>query len=202
MAETNRPSINLLPNKGEGFINQFLNWAVNIGRLLIIITETVALATFLYRFDLDMKIVDLHDEIKQKSFIIKNFKSYEDSFRNLQERLALAKTYEELSTKNLTIFTDIIELGRGKVTFRNLSVSTETIKIEAQAPSSTALSQFTSALRQYPHIASVSVDNVENSATNARIIVSITALMKGAKNTQPNKPGAQTQSQPGGGPQL
>src|SRR4029078_3722140 len=93
MAE-NKPSINLLPRKGEGFLTQFLNWAVNIGRLLIIITETVALATFLYRFNLDMKIVDLPHDIKQKSFIVKNSKVYEESFRNLQERLALAKKYD------------------------------------------------------------------------------------------------------------
>jgi hypothetical protein len=180
MAE-NRPSINLLPRKGEGFLSQFLNWAVNIGRLLIIITETVALATFLYRFNLDMKIVDLHDEIKQKSFIVKNFKTYEDSFRNLQERLALAKTYDEAGKKNLTIFTDITELGRGKVSFRNLLVSVDIIKIEAQAPSTAALSQFTNSLKTYPKIQSVSIDNVENSTANARITVSITAVVQGSK---------------------
>lgn len=196
MAENNKPSINLLPNKGEGFLNQFLNWAVNIGRLLIIITETVALATFLYRFDLDMKIVDLHDEIKQKSFIVKNFHTYEDSFRNLQERLALAKDYDRQASKNLKIFTDITDIGRGKVTFSNLSVSTETVRIEAYAPSATALSQFTSALKTHPSIASVSIDNVENSATNARIVVSITALMQGTK-LEGAKPASPNQIQGG-----
>jgi hypothetical protein len=197
MAEISKPSINLLPNKGEGFLNQFLNWAVNIGRLLIIITETVALATFLYRFDLDMKIVDLHDEIKQKSFIVKSFQTYEDSFRNLQERLSLAKDYDKQGPKNLKIFTDITELGRGKVTFNNLSVSTETVRIEAYAPSATALSQFTNALKIYPGIASVSIDNVENSATNARIVVSITALMQGTNKLEGAKSAAPKQAQGG-----
>jgi hypothetical protein len=195
MAEISKPTINLLPSKGEGFMNQFLNWAVNIGRLLIIITETVALATFLYRFDLDMKIVDLHDEIKQKSFIVKNFQTYEESFRNLQERLALAKDYDKQSPITLKIFTDITELGRGKVTFRNLSVSTETVKIEAYAPSAVALSQFTSALKTYPSIASVSIDNVENSATNARIVVSITALLQETKKNEAVKPASLNQIQ-------
>jgi hypothetical protein len=46
-------SINLLDNKGKSFTEQFLDWALAIGRLLIIVTETVALAAFLYRFSID-----------------------------------------------------------------------------------------------------------------------------------------------------
>ena len=58
------PTINLLPNQGENLTTKFFNWALSIGRLLIILTEMVALATFLYRFGLDAQIVDLHDKIK------------------------------------------------------------------------------------------------------------------------------------------
>lgn len=178
MAENTVPSINLLPQKGESFVTQFLNWVLTIGRLLIILVECLALGTFIYRFDLDMKIVDLHDKIEAQSFIVANFQKSEDSFRDIQDRLALAEKYDTIGAVTTGIFTDITRLGQGKVTFRNLTVETEAAKIEAQAASTAALAQFVESLRSHPSITGVSVDKVENSTSSSRITVSITAKLK------------------------
>jgi hypothetical protein len=178
MAENTVPSINLLPQKGESFVTQFLNWTLTIGRLLIIIVEMLALGTFLYRFDLDMKIVDLHDKIEAQSFIVANFEKSEATFRDIQDRLALVKRYDSVGTTTTTIFTDIASIGQGRVTFRDLTVETETAKIEAQAPSTTTLSQFVDDLKKHPSITSVIIDKVENSTSTSLITVSITATLK------------------------
>ncbi len=180
-----KPSINLLPDKNTGFLAQFLNWSLSIGRLLIILTETAALATFLYRFGLDMQIVDLHDKIKAQGSIVKNFKTSEDNFRNLQDRLSLARNYDDLSGTIPKIFIEVADIGRGKVVFNSLSVSTDSIKIEAQAPSADLLSQFANDLRNYPSIKSVNVDNIKNSTTNALVTIGITAQLKTSKNLKP-----------------
>src|SRR5713226_8720413 len=111
-----KTTINLLPKQGEGLVTQFLSWALTVGRLLIILTETLALGTFLYRFGLDMKIVDLHDQIKTNSFIVKSFAPAEKTYRTLQNRLSLAKKYDGMSDSMPTIFNNIIGYGRGKVT--------------------------------------------------------------------------------------
>lgn len=177
MAET-VPSINLLPQKGESFVTQFLNWTLTIGRLLIIIVEMLALGTFLYRFDLDMKIVDLHDQIEAQSFIVANFEKSEENFRDIQDRLALIERYDTIGSTTTSIFSDITKLGQGKITFRNLTVETETAKIEAQAVSTAILSQFVNDLKKHPSITGVSVDKVENSASTSLISVSITATLK------------------------
>ena len=171
-------SINLLPHKGEGFLDQFFNWALSIGRLLIILTETLALSTFLYRFSIDMKIVDYHDLIKHQSAVVDAFKSTEETARNLQTRLAFAEKSDAASGITSGVFADIIEMGRGKVTFRNLLVSTSSVIIEVQAPSSNALSLFVSELKNYPGITSVSVDSVENKTSSALINMNITAHLK------------------------
>jgi hypothetical protein len=170
-------AINLLPGKDGGFFTQFLNWSLTIGRLLIILVETLALGTFLYRFNLDMQIVDLHDQIKAEGFIVENFVRQEDEFRNLQARLALAKTYDDANPA-VTIFKDIAELGRGKVTFKSLFVTLDSVKIEASAPSSASLSQFTEALKAHPQVSEVNIDKVENKSTNATIIIVISAKLK------------------------
>lgn len=180
MANTNR-SINLLPGKDGGFVTQFLNWALTIGRLLIILVETLALGTFLYRFNLDMKIIDLHDQIKQQSFIVGSFERQEEEFRNLQTRLAMAKTYGE-NNPTTTMFQDIVAMGRGKVTFRNLLVTLDTARIEAEGPSANALSTFTDTLRNHPSVQEVSVDRVENKASTATVVLRMTVKFK----TNPN----------------
>src|SRR5918993_397746 len=102
-------SINLLPNKGGGLFDQFLSWALTIGRLLIILTETLALGTFFYRFSIDMKIIDLHDSIKNQRIIVQQFKNTEDTARNLQARLALAQKHMNEAANTPTTFADIIE---------------------------------------------------------------------------------------------
>lgn len=180
MAEKVKP-INLLPHKGEGFLSQFLNWSLTIGRLLIILTETLALGTFLYRFSLDMKISDLHDQIKNQSAIVRQFKSVEDTARNLQMRLSLAKKYDLGGAKAPSAFSDIIEMGRGKVTFKNLQVGTDSIKILAQAGSSNALSSFVDRLKQYPGLQSVQIDSIDNKTSSAVIIMSVTAKLAKTK---------------------
>ncbi len=178
MAERTVPTINLLPQKGESFLTQFLNWTLTIGRLLIILVEMVALGTFLYRFDLDMKIVDLHDKIEAQSFIVANFQKSEENFRDIQDRLALVGRYDAIGTTTTSIFSDITKLGQGKVTFKNLTIDTENAKIEMQAASTETLSQFVTALRAHPSVTGVIVDKVENNTSSSLISVSITASLK------------------------
>lgn len=185
------PSINLLPKKGVNFMTHFLNWTLSIGRLLIILTEFVALATFIYRFGLDMQIVDLHDKIKSQYIILSSFKSYEDTFRNVQSRLELIKKYDSLSTRIPTLFSDIAAAGKGKVTFNDLTVASDYAKIDANALSPAALTQFISSLKTLPLITGISVDKVENNTSKGMIHVTLTATLQKANFDTSN-----TESQP------
>jgi hypothetical protein len=174
------PTINLLPQNENSFITQFFNWALTIGRLLIILTEMVALGTFIYRFSLDMQIVDLHDKIKAESFIVANFKDQEAIFRDIQDRLVTAKRYDSVQNTTSGIFSDILKMGQGKITFKDLAVTTQNARIQVAAPSAPALSAFVDALKNDPSISSIAIDKVENNTTSAQVIVSITATLKQA----------------------
>lgn len=171
-------SINLLPNKGDGLLVQFLNWALTVGRLLIILVETLALGTFLYRFTLDWQIGDLKDKIKTQRAIVTSYKPQEDVFLNLQSRLSLVKKYEEQAAGTPKILGDVVEMGRGYLTFRSLYVSGGTLRIEAQASSVAPLMEFVNALKEYPGVGALSVDKVENKTTNAVVVVGISASLK------------------------
>lgn len=84
MAE-NRLSINLLRDKEKPLLDRFVAWALSVGRSIVILTEIVALAAFIYRFSIDRKLSDLNDDIKQKQLIVGQLTSLEDEYRNLQK---------------------------------------------------------------------------------------------------------------------
>lgn len=172
------PTINLLPNQGENFTTKFFNWALSIGRLLIILTEMVALATFLYRFGLDAQIVDLHDKITEESYVVANFHTAETTFRDLQDRIAVIKRYGAIGQTTTGIFSRITQMGQGKITFKDLTVTTQSAKIEVESSSSSTLSQFVDSLKNDPSVTSVSIDKVQDNASTAQIIVDITATLK------------------------
>jgi len=92
--------INLVKGKHKSFFDRFLAWALSAGRVIIIVTEIIALSAFLYRFSLDREIIDLRDNTKQEQKILELFKEQEKTFRNLQERLSCLKNRK----KRLEIF--------------------------------------------------------------------------------------------------
>ena len=166
-------SVNLILDKKNAVLNQFLTWALSVGRLLVILTEVLALSVFLYRFSLDMKIVDLHDKINQASAIVQSFKNSEEEFRNLQLRLAYAKFYHAHADESLVILQDIIALGKDAVTFKNVTITKSSIQIEAQSPFTTSLSRFVQNVKNYAKVSSLSVDKVENKPSSAIIVIGI-----------------------------
>lgn len=170
--------INLLPGHGDTLLMQFLNWALTIGRLLIILVETLALGTFIYRFSLDMQITDLKDKIKSQRIIVSNFKSSEDKFRGLHTKLSLSKQIDASAENSPKILNDIIEMGKGYITFRNISISTRSFQIEAQASTVAPLSGFVNDLKKYPPVKSVSIDKVENKTGKVATVISINANLK------------------------
>src|SRR3989344_1080687 len=101
-------SINLLKAKEISFLDKFLNWALTVGRLVVIATELIALFAFIYRFSLDRQLIDLHSKIKQEEAIVNSLKESEQSYRNLQDRLAAAAKFSETGGEEYTVFKDII----------------------------------------------------------------------------------------------
>jgi len=172
------PSINLLRGREKGFFDNFLGWALTIGRVLVILTETIALSAFIYRFSLDRQLIDLHDVIGQKQAIVKLLKNNEEKYRNLQERLTTIATLTQEASKTTKVFTDIVSLAPKDVAFNVLAFSQDSVKIDANASSITSLTSFIKSLRVYPHLAAVSIDKVENKTASATIAVSITVTLK------------------------
>lgn len=176
--EKKQHTINLVGKNDVNFIDKFIKWALNAGRLIVIITEFTALSAFLYRFTLDSQIVDLHSQIGQEQETVKFYKPYEDTYRDLQDRLSLASNLSAKSNvKNKTIH-DILNLSANSLSLNNLSLFDKSIQFDATARTASSLHAFVEALKAYPQITSVSIDTIETKPTSSTISVSIVANLR------------------------
>ena len=175
----NLASINLLRNDKNETIEQAINWTVTIGRILVITVELVALAAFLYRFTLDNQLANLRTTIKQEQAIVAYQKQSEDTYRNLQNRLAVASSYSQSAGNSVKIFKDVISFAPNGLTFTTVGLSSGGINIEANVDSVIPLSVFIDKLRSYPPIDTVSLDKIESKTASDIISVSISTTFKG-----------------------
>ncbi len=172
-------SINLLKNDRNQTVNQITNWALSTGKILIIIVELIALGAFLYRFVLDNQIRDIQSKIKEEQIIVTSQKANEDTYRNLQDRINVATTFAQQSKKGTKIFEDIIDFTPLGMNFTNIGLSNTGVKIEANISSVYPLAVFINALKKYPQVEAISINNIENKTGSTFITVSISITLKG-----------------------
>jgi hypothetical protein len=173
----NLPSINLVKDKQIPLFDKFTNWVLTVGRLIVIITEIVAVIAFIYRFSLDEKLVNLHSAIKQKQNIVSILRNDESKYRNLQDRIALAASFSEKGAKASQAITDIISLIPSQTIVNNLIINKDKATININTSSVLSLADFINSLKNYNGIKSISIDNIENKPS-VGLSVSVTTTLK------------------------
>lgn len=177
-----KASINLIRDQKGNLIERIINWSLSVGRILVIITELIALIAFLWRFGLDQQLVDFHTQIKQKQAIVKAFQKNEDEYRNLQSRLDIVSNYSTIGEKKLAIFKNILGYASTNVTLNKMSLNEGNITTEINVNSVSALSEFINSLKSDPDILSVSIDKIETKTSNAVIVVGVSVTLKPLQN--------------------
>lgn len=171
-------SINLIKIDKNQLTNQFVSWALTIGRVLIIVVEIIALTAFIYRFILDNQLRDTNSKIKQEQEILIAQEQKEANYRNLQDRLTLESSIVNQGKEKIKLFKDIIGLAPQGVSFTNFLYSNNEINIQLNTGSVFPLSIFVNSLRTYSLTDSISIDLVENRTASAVISVGLTINLK------------------------
>lgn len=174
------PFINLLKRENINIFDKFIGWALTIGRVVVIITEIIALGAFLYRFSLDDQLIKLHDDIKKNVQYVEAQKTDEQKYRTIQGRLSVIASLDKQGKQLPTILKDFDAIipKDGSFTYNSITISSDTIKIDANAKAVSTISTFIAALKKNPHVASISLDRIENKITSATIVANITARLK------------------------
>lgn len=161
--EDSKITINLSSTAKESIKNIFFKWAVNAGRIIIIVTELIALGALLYRFVIDRQIVDLHDQIKREEIVVKSQEKREEDFRSLQDRLTNSKKFTDetnLKVKTLqAMFSAVKERG---FSTSKLNLSQDSIIIEGTSPSVFNLVEFINSLKKQNGVTAINLNEVKS----------------------------------------
>lgn len=172
-------TINLAKKKGTPSLDVFIHWAITGGRFIVILTETIALAAFLYRFTLDRQIVDLHDQINQRQKIVAAFATDEALYRNLQDRLIQIETINKNVSITPDLFSDIQDLAtKNNIAVKLLTISDKNLHIEFTTGSLTNLKAFINDLNKRKDIKDISIDRIENRITTAQLEAEVSCTLQ------------------------
>ncbi|OGH12686.1 MAG: hypothetical protein A2776_01520 [Candidatus Levybacteria bacterium RIFCSPHIGHO2_01_FULL_40_10] len=181
MANSQHVKINLIGKPRENLGKDFLAWAVSAGRIIIVLTELIALGALLYRFNIDRKIVDLHDQIKREDLFVSAQAAKERDYRSIQTRLSSIKEINEQTQTKIKIMNDILKsISRGSFSSTNLTVNQSSINISGVAFSIFPLNDFINYLKENPNVTSISIDEIRSTAGGIQFKMTI-ELKKNAK---------------------
>lgn len=174
MENSRHVKINLIGKPDIPVTKSFLKWATNIGRIIIVVTELVALSALLYRFTVDRKIIDLHDQIKKAQLFVDAQAAKEADYRSIQTRLQSVDSIEKATKTKIGIMNNILDsINKGEFTSSNLSVTDNAIGINGAAVSIFALNNFIENLKQNTNVNSISLDDVSSSGQGVKFKLSI-----------------------------
>ena len=163
-------TINLAKKRGTPSLDVFVHWAITGGRFLVILTETIALGAFLYRFNLDRQIVDLNDVIKQRQQIVAAVSGNEKLFRQVQESLQQATNLNENILVMPTQLIDIQKLAdKNNITITLLNINPELLHVEFTTGSLDNLKNFISDLEKRKDVKDISIDRIEDRISSSEL---------------------------------
>lgn len=180
-----RIGVNLGPSKNRQSIEQiFFKWALNVGRVIIIATELIALAALSFRFIMDRQIIDLHDKIKRDEIYIKSQEPKERKYRNIQSRLAYIKAISEESREKIDTLNQVLGFtNNGFITVNNLAIYNTSISMSGSSSSLFSLNSFIDAMKKNPVVTSIALDEINSSDHGINFKLSITLKESAIKNT-------------------
>lgn len=159
----NEIKINLLPRDPfyDSVIGKGTTWALSVGRYIVIFTELVVIISFASRFTLDRRVTDLNQEILEKQSIIESYGDLEQNVRDVQKRL---EVYNQMKMKNdfSEIFDILTSLTPSDVTFKELTITNQSVAFSGRTQSTDSLTQFLNRVKTSPYFREVDVENISN----------------------------------------
>lgn len=141
-------------------IGRFLKWALTIGKYIVILTQLIVIAAFLFRFKLDKNLEVLNENINQNQEFIIASQDLEYKARITQDQLETLKMINKdqiLISQAIETLSQIIPL---EVKLETVNFSQKSINIEGSALSEIGLATLINGLQNQPHFSNINVNSV------------------------------------------
>lgn len=138
----------------------FLNWALTIGRYIIIFTELIVIGVFISRFKLDDSLTDLNNEISRKQKIIDASSELENEIIFLQKRLELIKQAQAETLQTDLILNSLTKIIPLDVYFTDLTLQKNSISLAGASVSNSGLATFLNGLRSSSQFTNLNLETI------------------------------------------
>lgn len=161
--------INLLPKDPfmSSPIGKVLQWALSVGRYIVIFTELIVIISFITRFSLDRQITDLNENIFQKKTVIESYGDLEDKVRITQQK---TQQYVQLADQpNLSeVFPQVTAIIPQGVSLDELTVQPGSIDFTGTALSENSFNLLVNNLQLSPDFNTIVVQSITTSKDQTR----------------------------------
>ncbi|SRR5258708_4463967 len=162
-----RLEINLLPKDPflTSPIGKLLQWALSVGRYLVIFTELIVIMSFATRFSLDRQITDLNSAIHQRQIIIESYGDLEQNVRIVQKKI---ESYLQVEQQyNLAdTFTALSEITPQDVKLDTLQIQQDSVVFSGHTLSNASLNLLVNNIQLSPKFSDVAVDRIKTPNDN------------------------------------
>ncbi len=176
-----KKEINLLPKSEfeKSSVGKFLDWALTVGRYIVIFTEFIVIVCFLSRFKLDKDLERVNKQIKEQQSIIISFEDLEKNVRYTQDRLKTVKTTSDKNKKLAFLLQELTKIIPIDVILTDLAIDQTKLQISGRALSNNGLNTFLVQLKNSKSFSKINLTQVSSQGrTNPSFVFAIEANLE------------------------
>lgn len=176
--------INLLPKDEfeSSTVGKLVKWAVGVGRWVVVLTEFIVICAFLSRFYFDTQLANYFDEVKQKKAMVDSALTFEDKFRQIQNKTKIVKEILARESKSSIILNEVNSLLPLDTFLTEVGINDTKLTLGGYALSENGLNIFLQGLISSPQLTTVNLNNVSLKKETSTIVnFNISATVKPKK---------------------
>ena len=161
---TKHKSINLLPKEklDQNLFGKVLNWALTIGRYIIITTELVVIIAFFWRFRYDLQLNKIRESIGNKQEQISSYQKLEKQFRFLQNRIGALNEIKKNNVLGSSVYQEVSQVTPQDVYYYTFNIDANSLSLKGMAMSDVGLISLLEYLKRSPNINQISLDSLSS----------------------------------------
>lgn len=159
-----KKAINLLPRDSfeSSLIGIMLEWALVIGKWLVIVTQLVVMVVVIFKFALDRQLTDLRKQIEQESAVISSYAGVEEEFLLTQKVINFVKPVLASQKEMNNVLSLIQSLTPVDVWFEKLIISKNGVSLTAYSASLPGFSRFLTAIQKEKIFSEINIQSIES----------------------------------------
>lgn len=177
--------INLLPKSEfeNSPLGKFVDWAINVGRWVVVITEFVVICAFLSRFYFDTELANLFDVISQNKAMVDSNLEFENFFRKTQEKIKTVKSLLADKGQPSNILVSVTQLLPAEINLTSITTEGATLNLTGYGLSIEGISLFLLKLDQSNKFTQINLTGVQQKEASPWIDFSVSSVFKDGNKT-------------------